>query len=103
MIREKRVPSIRFGETIRVQPEAIGVRFRKEETVVPPPPEPVEAVKKKVEDLFLGRLRPKMEEAFRRIPSYGEVGIRVVLHDSQVVRVEHSICILKKVDLKTKT
>jgi len=42
-------------------------------------------------------LIPELDRTFKFAPAFGEVGFRVVLHDSQVVRVETSITVLRKV------
>jgi len=98
MVRDGRIPSIRFGKLYRIKPESLGVARQKEERI-PMRPDPPKPVKKPKEETFLDRLRPELENAFRHIPSFGEVGIRVILHYSQVVRVEYSTSVMKKVDL----
>ncbi len=96
MVRDGRIPSIRFGKLFRIKPESIGLAVQKQEPT--PPLDQNKIVEKPKEETFLDRLRPELENAFRDIPPFGEVGIRVILHDSQVVRVEYSTSFIKKVD-----
>ena len=43
-------------------------------------------------------IRPELERAFKTLPSFGEVGFRVVLHEGKLVRIEYSSSIMVKTD-----
>ena len=98
MVRSGQISCIRIGKAIRIRPEAIGLLAQKEEPIPLPPPQPKKVDEKLSEETFLDRLKPELENAFRDIPSFGEVGIRVVVHDSRVVRVEYTTSVMKKID-----
>jgi len=48
-------------------------------------------------DSILKDFVPELERAFKNVPADGEVGFRVVFHESQVVRVETTISAIRKV------
>jgi excisionase family DNA binding protein len=79
MVRDGRIPSIRFGKLYRIRPESMGFTFRKEECI-PVPDDPPKTAEKPREETFLDRLRPELEwalESFYMIHGLCGLSIRL--------------------------
>ena len=103
MVKDGRIPCIRIGKLIRIKPEMIGILAQVQDQEA----EPSTDLKRQVDPpkglSILDLLRPELEKAFSDIPSFGEVGFRLVLHDSQVVRIEYSSSKSVKIEPSTTT
>jgi excisionase family DNA binding protein len=100
MIKDGRISCIRFGKIIRIKQEELGISIPDEKPSMPQPELKKEAEPPKGQSLF-SRLRPQIEKIFEDIPSFGEVGFRIILHDSQVVRFECSSSVMVKMETVT--
>ena len=90
MVNDGRIPCIRIGKLIRIKPEVIGVLVQIQDQASGSAADLKKPVDPLKEQTFFDRLRPELEKAFSDIPSFGEVGFRLLLHDSQVVRIEYA-------------
>jgi excisionase family DNA binding protein len=97
MVRDGRIACIRFGKVIRIKSEDIGISNPDEQISTPHLEQPKEEESSREESLYM-KLRPQIEKVFSEVPSYGEVGFRVILHDSRVVRFECSSSVMVKME-----
>lgn len=99
MVNDGSIPCIRFGSSIRIRPESIGLIEM--EAPSTSKQEPAKSIDPPKEKTFFDSLRPELEKAFKNIPDYGEVGFRLFIHDSQVVRIEYVSSKSIKMELTT--
>jgi len=98
MVKEGRIEARKLGHRVLIDPEVLGLKEVPEQPEVKEPVKVEVKQEKPVFESILKDLIPELDRAFRNAPAYGELGFRVVLHDSQVVRVETSTSVSKLVN-----
>lgn len=97
MVKEGRIEARKLGSRVLLDPQTLNI------LEIPENPEAKMASKIETKrdipilNSILKELLPELERAFNFVPTYGEVGFRVVFHDSQVVRVETITSVSKKI------
>lgn len=98
MVKEGRMEARKLGSRVLLNPQTLNI------LEIPENPEVKVASKLETKrDLptfssILKELIPELNRTFNYVPEYGEVGFRVVFHDSQVVRVETTNSVSRKVN-----
>ena len=103
MVEAGRIEVKRFGKKILFDPEAVGIK----EILDQPESDLAHKIEVKVEkpvfQSILKDLIPELDRAFKNAPAYGDVGFRVVFHESQVVRVETTSSVSRLVNKNGKS
>jgi len=100
MVKERRLEFRKLGSRVLFDPETLGIK------AIPDNPKIESAQKlshqepKPVFDPILKDLLPEIERVFKFIPAFGEVGFKVVFHESQPVRIETTTSLSRKVKEK---
>jgi len=97
MVKDGRIVARKLGYRILIDPEVLGLKEIPERPAVKVPDKVEVKQEKQVFESILRDLVPELDRAFKNAPAYGEVGFKVVFHDSQVVRVETTTSASRKV------
>lgn len=97
MVKDRRIETRKLGSRVLIDPETIGIKEVPEKPIVDLEPKPLIPQPKPLFESILKDLIPELDMAFKNAPAYGEVGFRVVFHDSQVVRMETTTSASRKV------
>mgnify|MGYP001439690064 CR=1 FL=1 len=95
-VQTKGIPVIRIGSALRFNPAEFGITQKRDELPQsqgsPSIPEPRH--QSSCSDL-LNRLMPEIEKAFINPPAYGDISIRIIMHDAEAVRIETASSVSK--------
>lgn len=100
MAKEGRLKAVRIGSAVRFRPSEIGVETVNDELPAKPVAEQVSVLPKTGVPL-LESLMPEIERAFKNVPAFGDISIRVILHEGMPVRIETSSSVSKLISPKT--
>jgi excisionase family DNA binding protein len=87
MAKVGRLKAVRIGSAVRFRPSEIGVEKLNEEPPTKPEVERAQVLPKTSIPL-LESLMPEIEKVFRYVPAYGDISIRVIMHDAAPVSIE---------------
>jgi len=97
MVKDGRIGAKKLGRRVLVDPETIGISEIPEKPKIEKAPKPQMEEGKSPLKSILKDLIPELELAFKFVPDFGDVGFRVVFHNSQVARVETTTSVSKLV------
>ncbi len=94
MVTAVQVDYVKYGSAIRIKPESLGITEMLTDVVAR------ERAEMPAFESILKDLIPELDRAFKVVPAFGEVGFKVVFHESQPVRVEITSSLSLLVDMK---
>jgi excisionase family DNA binding protein len=87
---------IRIGSAIRINPTELGIVQNRDDPPKPQSPQPKpEPPKLHFNSDLLNHMIPEIEKAFLNPPAYGDISIRIIMHDSEAVRIETASSVTK--------
>ncbi len=93
MVRDGRIKAKRLGDRILIDPETIGIQ-----ELFEPPTVESSTIEKSAIPLLDPNYSDIIQELIRSLksaPAFGEISLRVIFHNSQVVRLENTTSVSK--------
>lgn len=102
MVKEGKIEAKKLGSRVLIDPETLGIQEIPEKPRTETLQKLPEKEEKPVFESILKDLIPELERAFKFVPDFGNVGFRVVFHNSQVAHIETSTSVSKQMKVNGK-